>query len=309
MNESIVDLYRKQVVTAVLEPKTVQTCWPIWSKKFSEIINIDSPSPDEILKLGDHLTEIFTTTTKEGRGQGVLSAGGTAWEALVCWYLNLCCANSRCVAVKKMSLVPEPIRDAITVNYGNFRSNTESDITIIIFPKKEEFETSFFELAEKRLWNIKSSKDLVTLLGNLISNYFNETEIGVIQCKTNWNDNSQIPMLWDMIYSAGGFRGRNITVGRNGYDMHKAKNFTYSFVTVPTNQKTNFKPDSVAVKRVNNLSGGNYWGKSTKSGVARSVKEIFTNNYISGFDKDVRSSISETLEKLDEKFSYFGLKP
>ena len=39
-----------------------------------------------------------------------------------------------------------------------------------------------------------------------VSNYlcardFDSFEIGVIQCKTNWNDNAQIPMLWDMIYS------------------------------------------------------------------------------------------------------------
>lgn len=306
--DSIIDLYRKQVVTAVLETKTVKNCWPIWTKKFSEIINLESPNSDDILKLGDNLTEIFTTTTKEGRGQGVLSAGGTAWEALVCWYLNLCFANSRCIAIKKMSLVPEPIRDSITVNYGNFKSNTESDITIIVFPKTDVFINSFDELSSKNLWNIRSNKSLINLLGKLVSENFNEIEIGIIQCKTNWNDNSQIPMLWDMIYSAGGFRGRNITVGRNGYDIHKSKNFTYAFVTVPTNQKTNFKPDSVAVKRVNNLSGGNFWGKPTKEGVARSVKEIFTNNYISGFDKDLRLSITNTIKNLDNKFSYFNLK-
>ena len=59
-------------------------------------------------------------------------------------------------------------------------------------------------------------------------------EIGIIQCKTNWNDNAQVPMLWDMIYSAGGFRGRNITIGRNGYNIQNAQSFTYSFVTVPS---------------------------------------------------------------------------
>ncbi len=60
-------------------------------------------------------------------------------------------------------------------------------------------------------------------------------------------------MLWDMIYSANGFRGRNITIGRNGFNIHNASNFTYSFVTVPSNQKTEYKSESVAVKRVSNL--------------------------------------------------------
>ena len=38
----------------------------------------------------------------------------------------------------------------------------------------------------------------------------------------------------------------------------------YAFVTVPTNQIDNFKPTSVSVARVKNLSGGNYWGLRTK---------------------------------------------
>ena len=36
----------------------------------------------------------------------------------------------------------------------------------------------------------------------LCEKHFTSLEIHIIQCKTNWNDNAQIPMLWDMVYSA-----------------------------------------------------------------------------------------------------------
>jgi hypothetical protein len=141
----------------------------------------------------------------------------------------------------------------------------------------------------------------------LCSRDFDSLEIGVIQCKTNWNDNAQIPMLWDMIYSANGFSGRNITIGREGFNIHAASNFTYSFVTVPSNKKANYNSNSVAVKRVTNLSGGNYWGKPTEQHVARSLKEIFTNNFQEGYKDNIRADIRNNLSHLSSDLSYFDI--
>ncbi len=139
-----------------------------------------------------------------------------------------------------------------------------------------------------------------------VGEYFDKFSIGIIQCKTNWNDNAQIPMLWDMIYSAGGFRGRQISVGVNNYSIQSLDSFTYSFVTVPSNKLSNFKPNSVSVKRVKGLSGGNYWGRITEQGIARSVKEIF-NNYNSGFDnKNIRTTLKNAVSHIEE-YTYFKL--
>ncbi|MCB0468926.1 MAG: hypothetical protein KDC64_12060, partial [Aequorivita sp.] len=88
---------------------------------------------------------------------------------------------------------------------------------------------------------------------------------------------------------------------------HDAQNFTYAFVTVPSNQRANYKSESVAVKRVTNLSGGNYWGKATEPNVARSIKEIFTNNYQAGYPNNVRTEIRNTLPKLSGELSYFNI--
>ncbi len=116
-------------------------------------------------------------------------------------------------------------------------------------------------------------------------------------------------MLWDMIYSANGFPGRNISIGRNGFAISNAHRFTYSFATVPSNRKANYNPNSVAVKRVTNLSGGNYWGKPTVQNVARSVKEIFTNSYTNGFRTGMRTDIRTAIPHLaaGNDLDYFSL--
>lgn len=310
MPNSIPDYFRKLSVESLFSTKTIQNCWPTWKSKINEILGEDF-NETNLIDLGDNLSEIFQSTGGDGRGQSEVSAGGTAWESLVCWYINLCTIGSRTVAIRKMSLVPKPIQDAITVNYGNFACNTESDITVITFPNLADYRSDI------NLLNVVDNGKLISAFvrerfNTEISNYlcardFDAVEIGVIQCKTNWNDNAQIPMLWDMIYSANGFRGRNITIGRDGFNIHDANNFTYSFVTVPSNQRANYNSNSVAVKRVTNLSGGNYWGKPSEQHVARSLKEIFTNNFQAGYTNNIRADIKANISRLENELSYFDI--
>ena len=228
------------------------------------------------------------------------------------WYIEVTKENSEELNAWRKSVAKDCKR--ITVNYGNFACNTESDITIIIFPNLPEYNTDVAQLNVLdnngvQIPSIIRNKFNIDLSNYLSARDFHQFEIGIIQCKTNWNDNAQVPMLWDMIYSAGGFRGRNITLGRNGYNIQNAQSFTYSFVTVPSNQNTVYKPDGVAVKRVTNLSGGNYWGQPTVQNVAKSLKEIFTNNFQSGSRTTLRTDIRAAIPHLtgNNPLSYFGL--
>lgn len=306
----ITEYFRKLSVESLFQTRTLREAWPTWKNHMQEILG-DHYSEIDIINLGDHLSDVFRSTGREGRDQGQLSGGGTAWESLVCWYINLCTVGSRTVAIRKMSLVPKPIQDAITVNYGNFACNTESDITVITFPNMEDYNIDLDLLHIIRpgthFPNFIRGKFNREITDYLASRDFDRYEIGIIQCKTNWNDNAQIPMLWDMIYSANGFRGRNITIGRDGFNIHDTANFTYSFVTVPSNQRANYNSNSVAVKRVTNLSGGNYWGKPTEQHVARSLKEIFTNNYGTGYPNNIRTEIRNALPALSTDLSYFDI--
>ena len=308
---SIVEDLRKKSIDKLFETRTFQNSFPIWENKIHGLTN--NRTPRQIIDLGDNLAEIFKSSGGEGRTQSDVSAGGNVWESLVCWYLNLCSIGRRTVVIKhNRDLIPTPISNAITVNYNNFVSNTESDIIAITFPNKLEYRCSVDEIQIRdengeivQTQNRNGTYNIKNLLNALCYRDFGELGIHIIQCKTNWNDNAQIPMLWNMIYSAERFRG-NITVGREGYSIHNAGNFTYSFVTVPTSRVENISSDSTCVKRVNQLSGGNYWGCSTRCNVASSIKEMLNRNFLNNEGAHLET-LRQELEYIDTKYNYFRL--
>ncbi|MBP1080770.1 hypothetical protein ACFFJQ_14270 [Bacillus capparidis] len=317
MSQNICEYLREEAIKGLFELTTVKKAWPTWRQEITNRIgNLNAPL--NIINLGDHLSEVFRSTSSSGRSQASISGGGTGWEALVCWYLNLCLLETRTVVIKfKKSLIPKPVREAITVRYGTFPSNTESDLIAITFPNKEEYTTMDKFAIQTR----DTQGDLIppatrggkfnysNIIDSLTDRDFNELEIGIIQCKTNWNDNAQIPMLWDMIYSSTGFEGHRITVGSSAYSIKDIHRFTYSFVTVPTSSDggNDIKPSSTCVKRVQNLTGGNYWGKPTVPSIANSIKEIFGKNFSSASPTALRNTLASAMGQIGSTYSYFNL--
>lgn len=317
MEQTIIEYMRELSVKQLFITNGFSKSWPIWKEKISSLININNPTQQQILNLGDELRNIFKTTGVAGRSQSDVASGGANWEALVCWYLNICTIGRRTVIIKhNRKLMPTSISKAITVNYGNFRSNTESDLIAITFPDKAEYIINKFDIkVEDTNGNViptkKSTFNFFPIINALAERDFSELEIHIIQCKTNWNDNSQIPMLWDAVYSANNFRN-NISVGTDGYSIHDIKRFTYSFVTVPSNTlekngNPTYKITSTAVLRVAGLSGGNYWGLPSKDGIASSIKELIERNLKSGNQKSVFKTINLSISYLKTTYSYFNL--
>jgi hypothetical protein len=300
----VIESYRKAAVESAMSTNSAKNSFPHWSESISKITN-DRLSGEIIFDLGDHLREIFGASSQGNTRVGEntnssVSAGGAAWESLVCWYLNLCLIGSNVVVIKsKKDLLPRFVTDAIAVKYNNFKSNTEADLIYIAFPKVLD-------------WPEREKKELFShYFDRVLSTAFSmkEISIGIIQTKTNWNDNAQIPMLWDMVYSAKGF-GRNVSVGSKGRSIESFASFTYSFVTVPSQKDVdkNYKVTSTAVNRVRNISGGNYWGLPTKNGVADSLNEFIGRNlsdYIQG--ADLIGWLDQQVVLLDSDYSYFGL--
>lgn len=300
----MIESYRKAAVSSAMSTNSALNAFPHWSNYISTITG-NRLSGRVIFDLADHLRDIFKSSSQGNTRVGEntnssVSAGGAAWESLVCWYLNLCLIGSNVVVIKsKKDLLPAFITDAIAVKYNNFKSNTEADLIYIAFPEvmdwPEKGETELFSTYLDRVLSIAfAMKDI---------------GIGVIQTKTNWNDNAQIPMLWDMVYSAKGF-GRSVTVGSRGRSIESFASFTYSFVTVPSQKEIDktYKVTSTAVNRVRNISGGNYWGLPSKDGVADSLNEFFGRNlsdYIPG--GDLLGWLDQQAKLLESDYSYFGL--
>lgn len=292
MND-LIEEYRKIAVDNLFSVNSFSKVWPIWKEEINA--RFKNRTVDELTDLGSQLSSIFKSTG-DGRNQSSVSAGGTIWENLVCWYLNLCAIGSRTVVVRPINgILPSTVRDAITVNYGSFISNTEADIVAITF------------LGNDNDYYFSKDENLMNKIEDFIIFNFDKIEINIIQCKTNWNDNAQIPMLWDMIYKVKYFDNNNITIGRNNYSIKDCKKFSYSFVTVPTVKTEKISLNSVAVKRVSNLSGGVYWGNKTKSGIAQSIGELPARVFFSSQNINIRNILREELKHLDDKYKYFSI--
>ena len=318
MAQNIIEYARELSVKQLFETNGFNTSWKTWKNKISSDYISKTPTQQQLFNLGDHLRDIFKTTGQAGRSQSDVSGGGISWEALVCWYLNLCTIGRRTFVIKhNKKLIPDPINKAITVNYGNFPSNTESDLIAITFPDKPEYTIDKDEIkiedtnGEKVNTYSGRTYQFLPIINALVARDFNEIEIHIIQCKTNWNDNAQIPMLWDAVYSANNFRN-SISVGTDGYSIHDISRFTYSFVTVPSNQlekdgREQYKNTSTCVLRVKNLSGGNYWGLKSKNGVASSIKELLERNLKNGHSSGIINTIREAIPYLKSVYNYFNL--
>lgn len=271
--------YRSAAIHRLFNMDSFSNAWSAW---LPEILKLTDGFNNayKTLKLGSSLSAVFKMTGSGDRSQGELSGGGAAWEALVCLYLNMVLSGTRAVAIKQAKyMVPQPVSDALTVSYGNFQANTESDVLVLVFP-----EGFVFPEDTKREYHLFSER---------ARNSIDEIGVHVIQCKTNWNDNAQIPMLWDMLYSTNGFKRKGIEIGANGLDTDSLNTFTYSFVTVPT-QKKEIKAASTPVNRVTRLSGGNYWGKPSQSGVALALDEFFKRNLGPLFPSKVEDKIKQS---------------
>lgn len=281
---SVADNFRIGVLAHIARLPSFSTPWTAWRPKIEGLLT-STPSGDGVFELGDHLSEIFESyvTLNEASdfsvSQSANSVGGTAWECLVCWYLNLALWGTDVVVVKPIQkFLPEVISDALTVSIQNVSTNTESDLVAFTIPNGTQ--AGSLALAE---------------INGLIRTHCAEISVCVVQCKTNWNDNAQIPMLWDLIYnSSGAFRVPGVTVGQNGVSPSQFRRFTYAFVTVPTSRGP-YTESKLPVLRVRGLTGGNYWGRPTVTGVARSIKEFLTTNFAPSFSGTVQNHVARTL--------------
>ncbi|HJW57581.1 MAG TPA: hypothetical protein VJ577_20155 [Burkholderiaceae bacterium] len=292
---NLVDAARKKVVVDLLETRVVSECWGVWKNKLRPFVG-SSPTPTKILELGTILSETFRESGQAGRDPSSLSGGGAAWEGLVCYYLNLCLIGTNAIVFKKRSSVPRPVQEALTITYGTVPANTESDLVCVTFP------ADLPALATP----LVGRASLAKRLDEVADAHFAELRVTVVQCKTNWNDNAQIPMMWDMLYNASGFKNGMIMRGRT-YHFDPSQ-FSYAFVTVPTNKLELYNPNSLAVRRVAQLSGGNYWGRPQTPGIALDLGQIFNKAGIGpNHGKDIRTSLKEALPRLRDEYAYFDL--
>jgi len=264
---NLIEDLRSRVVTH--EHRKLNTDWEQRRLKLVEgFRNPLQPTQQELLAMGNRLSAAFRLSSMvQDRSQGTLSGGGNVWQALICHYLNVCLAGTDAVAVTA-SFVPSSIKAALKISYtGSAAVNADLDVMVVVAPDSSKQ---------------TSGRNPKRLFSEYVETRFADCSVVAIQAKTNWNDNAQIPMLWNFIYNLA-WRGQiprnGFSVGSGSWHLSALKSFSYAFVTVPTNNLESFNPQSMPVLRVATMSGGAYWGRATRNGVIQSLTEFFAKNY------------------------------
>lgn len=233
-----------------------------------------------VLRLGGDLYSVFRSAfqahgSNDSRGQSGVAEAGSNWERLVAWYLNLGLLGTNSVVVKVRSQVPKKICDALAITIADKSTNSESDLVAVTVGVRD----GSLKFPEGAL----SAARMAACIDDALDK--GRTRVGVVQCKTSWADNSQAVMLWNLVYGeAREGRLRGVTSGRNGHRLSDFGGFFYTFVTVPTQRLEVFKPTSLAVLRLRNLSGGKFWAAPTSDSIARNIGEVFRDDATFGPD-------------------------
>jgi len=266
MTSNLIEQLRASSIQSLLKIKKFKEGLPARTAFIKS--KLGGRSRAEIIQLGNYLSEAFLLLGRKDRSQGGLSSAGAVWEALVVWYLNLCLAGTKAVCLRGGSLCPAPIKDAITIMYESIALRSEPDVMVISFPELDTQPP------------VASGQEMMNILNMIAEQRFQKIGVINVQCKTNWNDNAQIPMLWNMLYNQarrGAVIPNGFGIGRRGMTLNNAGFFGYAFATVPTQKKgpLGYKPSSLEVLRVKSMSCGNYWGFPSISGVCLNISEIF----------------------------------
>ncbi len=264
--DTLIEQIRREVIEGLFNT-SFGVNWDIRSKYLGGLLKA-TPKKKEVILLGSHLSPAFKLSGSQNRTQGGVSSAGVVWESLVVWYLNLCLLGTKSVVIRGAPLCPSPVGDALSVCFENTILRSEPDVLLL----------SSDHLVETLA--APNKKKMLELASDVVEENFSSLGVINFQCKTNWNDNAQIPMLWNMLYNQsrkGALIPNGFSIGRNGHTLKNLGYFGYSFVTVPTQKKgpAGYKASNLAVMRVKTMSAGNYWGHPTTNGVCLSLAEFF----------------------------------
>ena len=274
---SLIEQVRSEVVRHTLDLPSFQGSWAARRDIIRGTFgNPDAPTRAELVQLGEHLSDIFQCIGRGQRTNADVSGGGVAWSALVSWYLNLCYAGTDAIAFREGRGAPDCMKDAMSINYQNTNLRaSDTDVLVISLP-------GFQQQADE-----PHARNVAQRLEDYFAGNFGRSGMVNIQCKTTWNDNAQIPMLWNMIFQQarlGNAPHGGFLVGQRGYHLSNLGYFAYAFASVPTvtGGEAGIRPGSMPVLRVAALSGGAFWGHPSRGNVCRSLSEFFGHQYGGG---------------------------
>ena len=265
---NLVEQVRGEVVRHSIRGATFGRDWPLRRRVILEYLGPpDHVEARRIVDLGDGLSEIFTEQTRtlvHERDQSSVSGGGVAWDTLVNVYLNMCFAGTDVVLLRERQ-IPGSVKRSCRVGFRTSAIDAGVDHVALVLPGASSLPAE------------ATGGDSVGRLAEAVASRFDEVTVIVLTCKTNWNDNVQTPMLWSLLYrlrASGAQPPTDVSIGEPPFTLERMVDFDFAFITVPSNRVDQFHARSMPVLRGETMSGGVFWGRPTKPGVARSLSEF-----------------------------------
>jgi hypothetical protein len=269
MATNLAEQYRSEALRRIFNLKSFTKDWP--ARKAQILSTLGPPAgwtAKSVVRLGDDMRDLFRLGAPppgSGRTQSALASAGTVWEALVTYYLNLGYAGTDAVAIRETE-VPECVTDALSVWSGANRLAADVDAMVLYIPGFSKLPPAKSRVAMKRQ------------VEELFATRFHEATVVILACKTSWADSIQTPMLWSLLYRLrrdrvvipGGF-----PIGSGVHSLDGLAGFSYTFVTVPSQDPADFTAGGFPALRAQTMSGGHHWGLKTKNTVAPSLAEFY----------------------------------
>lgn len=195
---NLIEKIRQQQMKKILSLPSFQKDWVLREDFLAT--KMGDFSKRKVVNLSDYLGDCFRTrsvpagsssiaaTSSRAVSNRLNSGSGDIWESIVTWYLNICLYGTNAVAVRGKEFCPKPIKDSISILHDSSVLHSEPDVMIICSKELNDLE-------EEKSW-IKS----VTKINEVVEKDFKKVCVINIQAKTNWNENAQYGMLWNMLY-------------------------------------------------------------------------------------------------------------
>jgi hypothetical protein len=229
----------------------------------------DAPN---VQMIGGNLIEMFTKAhggSNAEKSNQTVAIAGSLWQALCLAYINTSLAGTSSAAISNKN-VPESIKRMFVVKSGSEVVTQTYSTFVIDHPALSEVHSSSSDVwgASHTVWLDREIRENPEAL-----------KVILLDCRTNFNDAIKEPLLYDWIIGL-------LHQGVLPQGIRREDQFPEMLNLLPRSAKVSLavatatKKDvpfgSAPARRASCLTGGMYWGKASKSGVATSLAEFVT---------------------------------
>ena len=249
----LIQIARRKAVDALFNESFSNSWKYVFLPRIRKILG-EKPRVDDLVTLGENLSSIFTNSNVNNQTNQVKAIGGSHWESLCIWYLNLLSYGTRTIAVPRganKSLIPVEIQEGLSAFHKGELVRKQTDPYLISIPITKQIPEFNIGLKDNQI---------IGEYQKYIARNCESIRFTLLCCKTNCSDIIKEPMLWNFIYQKE-FASPVIEIGNDKWNPSKLGYLSTAFVTIPVGNIQRWKRSHAQCVRARTFSGGSYWGR------------------------------------------------